>query len=1101
MECVTHQSPGFPREHARATPVDSQVDVLLAVLQTEMDSAVRSVRERMKDHLKTVESPLHQAMEAAWAKGRAESEHLLAEARERVLALEEQLAAERLEPSSETVLRNGFPPIPATACPPKPPFPTQETLPSTLPAGPSAPGATERVAASSSSPGLPRAEVLEAVSVKTGFPREMLDEYLNSGITLELASPKLIEIFKELGSRFPSAPALDVSRMTEMATLDALIVFLSQSTPSARPSASHAPPPAPSTGAAMSVQDSSGTPIQGPPSESAPLPPVGRAMGRLPLDPSTVTSPFQPVTASASTAAKEIPPSPAWNEASALAEMEAEVEAEIEVELVRHGVRSRVASACGFGVARLGGVGTLTIVPDRDQRVAHALKELLVSESYAVEISSTVPETARGAIVLNGLVEGTSASEGLALQREAFQAALAVSAGLENQEGLFVAVQDTGGDFGITSGTAKAWLGATSGLVKRLSRAHPRLALKALDMECEGRTAEALARKIFRELVEGGPEIQVGLSADGTRLSKVCEETELVERGMPLPENGLVIVHGAGQGILSEPVLELARRQSLRFVLLGSVICQEASEDPFGDTSDPDVIRHAIAKLAAPQADLDERFRTVMAQREIGRLKRRLEALGSSVVYSAIDSGDVTALELILSQMRTEWGDPVAVVHAGGGKNPGEPSIAGDTPSAEAFEGRLRTEVAGIANLLKLLQGDSLRLIGLLSPCSCGRGLKGEVPVAAGNEIFSRLLSVEAGRRGSDCVARLIQWAYADDGTYGSEARESLRSEGNDLIPRRQFGRVIADEWTNPLRCETQVVLAASRSPGNLKRPGAYHRFNVRVDRHVSKLTVPQLEDYVVEGTCMVPATMAMEWLLRFGRQVGGLRGGCFCREFCQEKPIVLLDFEKDQDSFTLEMEDLPGFLAGRETGMRLVDDGGESRFAGIVGMVGDGQAPAARGAGLLPAPELSLERTAWTGNHVYGPGSLFHGPAFKVIHRVDGVSKQGALARFVPPEEANWSREAPVFHPAMIDGVAQLAYVWGLFTQGAEFQLTSIGEFTQAQDAHYNQALRCVLEGVESSRSALKLYAYPESDGGDVVANLRDVGCLPWTRPSQALS
>jgi hypothetical protein len=240
---------------------------------------------------------------------------------------------------------------------------------------------------------------------------------------------------------------------------------------------------------------------------------------------------------------------------------------------------------------------------------------------------------------------------------------------------------------------------------------------------------------------------------------------------------------------------------------------------------------------------------------------------------------------------------------------------------------------------------------------------------------------------------------------------------------------------------------------------------------------------------------MVMEWFLRLGRQLeGGLAPGRICREFGQLEPLTLADLEKDRDSYTLVMEAPEQFQEGGETPMHLMDRRGRKHYAAILGSEKDAQDRISQ---LRAAPELTLERTAWTGNHVYGPGALFHGPVFQVLHRVDGISPDGALARLVPPEDAGWSRESPVFHPAMIDGVAQLAFVWGLFTQDAEFQLQSIGEFQQAQDANYDQALRCVIEGVESSRTSLRLHAYLESDGGDIIANLRDVVCEPRKRPS----
>ena len=86
-----------------------------------------------------------------------------------------------------------------------------------------------------------------------------------------------------------------------------------------------------------------------------------------------------------------------------------------------------------------------------------------------------------------------------------------------------------------------------------------------------------------------------------------------------------------------------------------------------------------------------------------------------------------------------------------------------------------------------------------------------------------------------------------------------------------------------------------------------------------------------------------------------------------------------------------------------------------------------------------------------------------------------------------------------MIDGAAQLAFVWGLFTQDNEFLATSIGEFAQTANANYNQALRCILEGIETTPEKLTFNIYLESDAAEPVAVLRNVECQP--APSGAVS
>ena len=156
-----------------------------------------------------------------------------------------------------------------------------------------------------------------------------------------------------------------------------------------------------------------------------------------------------------------------------------------------------------------------------------------------------------------------------------------------------------------------------------------------------------------------------------------------------------------------------------------------------------------------------------------------------------------------------------------------------------------------------------------------------------------------------------------------------------------------------------------------------------------------------MQGVPAVPGVMVMEWFLRNARQTAGAKGFLRCRDFQQLHGIALPEFGKASVPFSIIMDSLSSFQWGGQSFVRLVDADGQLRYAALLEQVEDKES-----LGLTQAPELELERTAWTGSHVYGPGALFHGPAFQVIHRVEGVSPQGALGRLLPPEDAGWPRK-----------------------------------------------------------------------------------------------
>src|SRR5262249_48202119 len=121
--------------------------------------------------------------------------------------------------------------------------------------------------------------------------------------------------------------------------------------------------------------------------------------------------------------------------------------------------------------------------PVVDRLAAHGIRAQVVTE---------VPADAGGVLVLDGLRPVTSPEQALGVARTAFRAARQVARRMEAEGGVFVTVQDTGGDFGLSgvrSGAdggadrVRAWLGGLAGLARTAAKEWPLAAGKAIDCE------------------------------------------------------------------------------------------------------------------------------------------------------------------------------------------------------------------------------------------------------------------------------------------------------------------------------------------------------------------------------------------------------------------------------------------------------------------------------------------------------------------------------------------------------------------------------------------------------------------------------------------
>ena len=173
---------------------------------------------------------------------------------------------------------------------------------------------------------------------------------------------------------------------------------------------------------------------------------------------------------------------------------------------------------------------------------------------------------AKAIIFLGGLSQFDDEDGALAMLTQAFDAAKHIATGDGN---LLVTVQDTGGDFGLR-GAEQPFVGALAGLAKTADLEWSDAAVKAIDVERGNRAPEAVAAAVVAELLAGGPEIEVGLRANGQRIVLESHPVALPQTDAPPLADGTVVVcTGGARGVTAATLIGLAERsRNLCFALL-----------------------------------------------------------------------------------------------------------------------------------------------------------------------------------------------------------------------------------------------------------------------------------------------------------------------------------------------------------------------------------------------------------------------------------------------------------------------------------------------------------------------------------------------------
>jgi acyl transferase domain-containing protein/NADP-dependent 3-hydroxy acid dehydrogenase YdfG/acyl carrier protein len=442
----------------------------------------------------------------------------------------------------------------------------------------------------------------------------------------------------------------------------------------------------------------------------------------------------------------------------------------------------------------------------QDSPIAAALVAALDRRGVRAEQFAKVPGAGADALVLFSLDDEDPA----ALCERAVEAARTFASQAGPDGGLMVTVQDTGGDFGLSAKCgARAWTAGLSGLAKTAAREWPRARVKAIDLECRGVAQEKLAETLADELLCGGEEVEIGLPADGRRITLHETERSLpVSAAVPsrLSEGSVIVVTGA-RGVTAACVRALSERLPIRLAFLGrsKLLDIPAEFVGLGELA----LRRALATrdvgIAPDLRRIAADAQSIHASGEVQRTLGDLAASGVEVFYQSVDVADAAAVREAIGAVRRRWGRIDGIVHGAG-------QLADkliEASGAEQVRKVFAPKVAGLKALLDATADDELSLIALFSSIAGRYGNPGQSGYAMANEILNKVARAEAARRGPACLVRALNWGPWSGGMVTAELQRHFAERGVATIDLEAGAKAFAAEIMHgsPDPSEVEVVL------------------------------------------------------------------------------------------------------------------------------------------------------------------------------------------------------------------------------------------------------------------------------------------------------
>jgi acyl transferase domain-containing protein/NADP-dependent 3-hydroxy acid dehydrogenase YdfG len=424
----------------------------------------------------------------------------------------------------------------------------------------------------------------------------------------------------------------------------------------------------------------------------------------------------------------------------------------------------------------------IVVMPSRCP-LAAPLAAALAERGAAVRVADGADPGAGGLVYLGATLEDDRGDGGPESVVDAVMAASAMAPGMTVPGGLFVVIENLGGDFGLGGADDGAWGSGLAGLAGTAAKEWPGAQVKAIDIDADRRSPEDTAAALADEILYGGTETEVALSTtEGRRVPVPVAAPLIPVSGRSGLRDGMVIVASAGaRGITAASLIELARHYRLKLALFGRTAF-ESEEAGFADARDEaSLIRMLAARGGGRMKDpaaLRSKARNILQGREISATLSKLEELGSEARYIAVDireAGDVAAA---VADVRASWGAVTGIVHGAGVL--ADRRLEDKTP--EQVRAVAVTKIGGLRNLLAATAEDPLEMICLFSSAAAVAGNEGQSDYATANRMLDNIASsLQAAR--PDCVVKSVAWGPWDGGMVNDGLRDLFRARGIDLIP------------------------------------------------------------------------------------------------------------------------------------------------------------------------------------------------------------------------------------------------------------------------------------------------------------------------------
>lgn len=367
------------------------------------------------------------------------------------------------------------------------------------------------------------------------------------------------------------------------------------------------------------------------------------------------------------------------------------------------------------------------------------------------------------------------------------------------------------------SSVAAACHGGLHGFTKSLVHELPEALVRVVDFEPHGSPADQ-AEKLLAELGDADGPAEVGWRGGKRRTwAPIGQPTDNTTPADTLADGSVILVTGGARGITAAISAEIARRCQPHLILVGRSALPEAEDASTAELTEPADLKRAImatlqqAGEAVKPAQVEARYNKLVRDREVLQNLQTLREAGAEVEYHSVDVRDRAALQALIDDVVARKGRIDGVLHGAGVI---EDKLIRDK-TLESYDRVIGTKIDGALSLAELLDPEQLKFCVFFSSIAGRYGNKGQADYAAANEMLSKL-AIDLDRRWPGRVVA-VDWGPWGGVGMVADLEKHMTARGVTLITPEVGAAFLVDELLYGEKGDSEVIIAGGAS--NLHSP------------------------------------------------------------------------------------------------------------------------------------------------------------------------------------------------------------------------------------------------------------------------------------------